>query len=251
MERIPTVEPATASGLPIQALTPALPMTSAGAAREIASPVSSSLSDITSPYMIGIPASKRHLRATDESPVPLMTMNNSLSTVAAAHKVSKVLGSSGFHTNWKSSIMRPLIPPAAFHFCTKTSQRSNKCFVVKVSGIEIPMARMASRSEIATPILMVSAVTPISDAVRSSVTGASVEGASVAVEGASVTIDSLSLPPHAATMSAELARTASIKRDFFILLPLGVRLNIGPFGDDKKKLAENERVSDGPSETPD
>ena len=224
-------------------------MTSAGAAREIASPVSSSLSDITSPYMIGIPASKRHLRATDESPVPLMTMNNSLSTVAAAHKVSKVLGSSGFHTNWKSSIMRPLIPPAAFHFCTKTSQRSNKCFVVKVSGIEIPMARMASRSEIATPILMVSAVTPISDAVRSSVTGASVDGASV--EGASVTSVPPSLPPHAATMSAELARTASIKRDFFILLPLGVRLNIGPFGDDKKKLAENERVSDGPSETPD
>ena len=249
MERTPTVEPATASGLPIQALTPALPMTSAGAAREIASPVSSSLSDITSPYMIGIPASKRHLRATDESPVPLMTMNNSLSTVAAAHKVSKVLGSSGFHTNWKSSIMRPLIPPAAFHFCTKTSQRSNKCFVVKVSGIEIPMARMASRSEIATPILMVSAVTPISDAVRSSVTGASVDGASV--EGASVTSVPPSLPPHAATMSAELARTASIKRDFFILLPLGVRLNIGPFGDDKKKLAENERVSDGPSETPD
>ena len=224
-------------------------MTSAGAAREIASPVSSSLSDITSPYMIGIPASNRHLRATDERPVPLMTMNNSLSTVAAAHKVSKVLGSSGFHTNWKSSIMRPLIPPAAFHFCTKTSQRSNKCFVVKVSGIEIPMARMASRSEIATPILMVSAVTPISDAVRSSVTGASVDGASV--EGASVTSVPPSLPPHAATMSAELARTASIKRDFFILLPLGVRLNIGPFGDDKKKLAENERVSDGPSETPD
>ena len=224
-------------------------MTSAGAAREIASPVSSSLSDITSPYMIGIPASNRHLRATDERPVPLMTMNNSLSTVAAAHKVSKVLGSSGFQTNWKSSIMRPLIPPAAFHFCTKTSQRSNKCFVVKVSGIEIPMARMASRSEIATPILMVSAVTPISDAVRSSVTGASVDGASV--EGASVTSVPPSLPPHAATMSAELARTASIKRDFFILLPLGVRLNIGPFGDDKKKLAENERVSDGPSETPD
>ena len=96
---------------------------------------------------------------------------------------------------------------------------------------------------------MVSAVTPISDAVRSSVTGASVDGASV--EGASVTSVPPSLPPHAATMSAELARTASIKRDFFILLPLGVRLNIEPFGDDKKKLAENERVSDGPSETPD
>jgi hypothetical protein len=52
-------------------------------------------------------------------------------------------------------------------------------------------------------------------------------------------------------MSAELARTASIKRDFFIMLPLGVRLNIGPFGDDKKKLAENNGVSDGPSETSD
>ncbi|CAB4865198.1 unannotated protein [freshwater metagenome] len=82
------------------------------------------------------------------------------------------------------------------------------------------MARMASRSETATPILMVSAVMPMSEAVSSSagasVTGASLEAGASLAAGASVATEPPSSPPQAATMSDAPAMNASAIRDFFM-----------------------------------
>ena len=79
---------------------------------------------------------------------------------------------------------------------------------------------MASRSETATPILMVSTVMPISEAVSYSA-GASVDGASLSdgaslLAGASVDTEPPSSPPQAAKMSEALAMNASAMRDFFM-----------------------------------
>ena len=219
-ERTPTTEPGAASVEFIHAVTPASATVSDGAEREIARPVSSSAWPMTSPYMIGTPAARSNPRAVEDNPVPFTTINSSLLTVASATKVSNVLGSSGFQTRRTGSTIRPLMPPSAFHFSKKTFQRSNKWSVVKVSGIEIPMARMASRSETATPILMVSAVMPMSEAVSSSagasVTGASLEAGASLAAGASVATEPPSSPPQAATMSDAPATNASAIRDFFM-----------------------------------
>ena len=63
-----------------------------------------------------MPASSRQSTVLLFRPLDTVTANSSLSTVASAQNWSWVAGLVGSHVRTTGSTIRPLMPPAAFHW---------------------------------------------------------------------------------------------------------------------------------------